>query len=318
MRTIRRQVEIGSLAPLEVTTAEAQVAATQSDVVDSQINLAQQELQLKNLISRIGLADPVLAGARIVPVDRIAMPEKDDLPPLKELVQKALANRSDLAAEKAGLNTAEVSALGTRNGVLPALQAFGGESQAGLGGNAHTVTSWAVENRILTLSAAWATRCGRYSGAIFRRSGSVRSIASPIAIGRRRRITESTSFSSGKRSSEPEGSQPGGRGHGELVVALRQARARYDAAVEESDPGATTARRPSRRNTALGASTPYNVIQQQRDLATAQSAEIAALVSYNNARIALDQTLGHNPRNKPSLDRRGAIGKGGADVVTSG
>ena len=50
--------------------------------------------------------------------------------------------------------------------------------------------------------------------------------------------------------------------------------------------------RPSRRNSALGASTPYNVIQQQRDLAAAQSAEISALVTYNNARITLDQTLG--------------------------
>jgi outer membrane protein TolC len=43
---------------------------------------------------------------------------------------------------------------------------------------------------------------------------------------------------------------------------------------------------------ALGASTPYNVIQQQRDLTAAQSGELSSLVTYNNARIALDQTLG--------------------------
>ena len=43
---------------------------------------------------------------------------------------------------------------------------------------------------------------------------------------------------------------------------------------------------------AAGISTPYNVIVQQRDLAAANSAEIAAKVAYSNARIALDQTLG--------------------------
>jgi outer membrane protein len=42
----------------------------------------------------------------------------------------------------------------------------------------------------------------------------------------------------------------------------------------------------------LGASTPYAVIQQQRDLSVAQSTEIAAEVSYSSARIALDQTTG--------------------------
>ena len=42
----------------------------------------------------------------------------------------------------------------------------------------------------------------------------------------------------------------------------------------------------------LGASTPYNVIQQQRDLATAHSTEIAAEVAYVAARISLDQSVG--------------------------
>ena len=42
----------------------------------------------------------------------------------------------------------------------------------------------------------------------------------------------------------------------------------------------------------MGESTPYNVLVQQRDLVTAKSNELAALVSYQNARTSLDQTLG--------------------------
>jgi outer membrane protein len=48
---------------------------------------------------------------------------------------------------------------------------------------------------------------------------------------------------------------------------------------------------------ALGASTTFNVVTQQRDLATAQATEIASLVTYSQARISLDQTLGTTLKN---------------------
>jgi outer membrane protein len=75
------------------------------------------------------------------------------------------------------------------------------------------------------------------------------------------------------------------------VVGLQQSRARYDAAVRNRILSQQLLDAEQKKY-ALGASTPYNVIQQQRDLATAQSTEIAALVTYNNARVSLDQTLG--------------------------
>ena len=75
------------------------------------------------------------------------------------------------------------------------------------------------------------------------------------------------------------------------VVALRQARARYDAAVHNRILAKDLFDAEQKKFT-LGASTPYNVIQQQRDLTAAQSSELAALVTYTIARITLDQTLG--------------------------
>jgi outer membrane protein TolC len=43
---------------------------------------------------------------------------------------------------------------------------------------------------------------------------------------------------------------------------------------------------------ALGASTIFFVIQAQRDLAQAQAVEVAALSTYNRARVALDRATG--------------------------
>ena len=43
---------------------------------------------------------------------------------------------------------------------------------------------------------------------------------------------------------------------------------------------------------ALGASTIYNVILAQRDLANAQSTEVAAMNNYGKARVELDRSTG--------------------------
>ncbi len=75
------------------------------------------------------------------------------------------------------------------------------------------------------------------------------------------------------------------------TVAMRQARGRYRAAVQTRILQQQLLD-AEQKKLAGGASTPFNVVQQERDLATAQSVEIAALVDFSNARVALDQTLG--------------------------
>ena len=75
------------------------------------------------------------------------------------------------------------------------------------------------------------------------------------------------------------------------LIGLQQARIKYQAAVksrvlEEQLLDA------EQKKFSLGASTTYNVVTQQRDLATAQATEISTLAGYSQARILLDQTLG--------------------------
>lgn len=290
----KKQVQIGTLADLDATRAESQVAASQQDLVNSQTSLRQHELQLKNLISRIGLEDPVVAGAQIVPVDRIAISDNDDLPPLKDLVQKALANRSDLAAEKAGVTTAEVSALGTKNGVLPTLVVFASEIQSGLAGTAKTVLG--PGGVLERPNPYFIGGIGNALGQIFRRDFPSETGGAYFATPLRNRQAQADQGIDQLQIRQTELTTQKDLKQAQVdilndVVALRQARARYDAAVK----GRTLAQKlldAEEKKYALGASISYNVIQQQRDLATAQSAEISALGTYSNARIALDQTLG--------------------------
>src|SRR4029077_8924919 len=75
------------------------------------------------------------------------------------------------------------------------------------------------------------------------------------------------------------------------VIGLQQARARYDAAAKARDLQRRTLA-ADRRKYELGAIPAYQVVQDQRDLANTESAEVQAMANFTHARIALDQALG--------------------------
>jgi outer membrane protein TolC len=75
------------------------------------------------------------------------------------------------------------------------------------------------------------------------------------------------------------------------LIGLQQARARYDASVQGRILSQQTFD-GDRKKLDLGASTSYQVVQDQRDLASAQSSEAEAMANYTHAQIQLDQALG--------------------------
>jgi outer membrane protein TolC len=270
---------------LEVTARQA--------LVDSETALKQQEIQLKNLLSRNGTADPVMAGARILPVDPIRIPDHDDLPSLEDLVKQALANRTDLATERLNLAVTEVSNLGTKNGVLPFAVVGGNESQAGIAGTARTVY---YHGQLIPPNPYFVGGIGTAFGQVFRRDFPSESFYAAYEMTFRNRqasadyATDQLGYRQTQLSTRKDLNQVQVDVQN-YVIALRQARARYDAAVRnrilQEQLYAS-----ERKRFELGASIPYNVTQQQRDLMTAQSAEMTALVAYITARIGLDRTTG--------------------------
>jgi len=330
----RKEVQLGAMAPLDVTTAEAQVASSQQDFVVAQTNLEQQQVQLKNVLSRNGLADPVIAEAEIIPLDRIEVPEQENLPALKDLITTALQNRTDLAVQKINISNSQISNLGTINGLLPQLAVLLGASAQGLAGPYRIGT---VRNAIPVSSSTTGTQTSGTS------SGSSTSVPLPAGA-----IPCPAGYAPGTLCIQPLGNFVGGidnalsqtferdfpseraggfiyapmrnrqaqadygidqltlrqsqlqlqQGLNQLIVdvsngivGVQQARIRYLAAVKSRGLEQQLLD-AEQKKFSLGASTTFLVVQQQRDLATAESAEIAALVAYSNARVALDQTLG--------------------------
>lgn len=283
----KRLEELGAVSPNDVDTADGQVASTQADLAVSETNLREQEVQLKNLLSRRGALDPQLAEVRVIPLDRIEVPEADNLPDLKALVARATEDRSDLASAKANVTTAEISAVGTKNGVLPSLVVIGGESQSGLSGQVGPLPG---------ADSYFLGGIGNALGQTFRRNFPTERIGAffQAPIGNRQAQADygidqlslrQTQLSTQKQLNQVSVDMLNS------LVALRQARARYQAAVQNRILEEQLLE-SEQKKFMLGASTPYNVIQQQRDLATAHSTEIAAEVAYAAARISLDQSVG--------------------------
>lgn len=289
----KRQAEVGTLTSLDVTTAEAQLAASQRDLLFAETTAGQEELQLKNLLSRTGPADPLLRDARIVPLDGIAMPPSDDLPPLETLVQQALRNRADLAVEKATIEAAQVSAIGTRNGILPVLQVFGSEADAGLAGTRRTI---AIGKATKTPDAFFAGGTGTALGQVFRRDFPTDRVGASFQapILNRQAQSDHGIDQLSLRQLQLTNEKDINAVQVDLMsvmAVLQQARSRYKAAVAyrilqkqllDSEREAYSA----------GTSTLYNIMQAAYGLESAQEAEAVALRSWNNAAIELDEIRG--------------------------
>ena len=290
---VQRQIQLGAVAPTDLIAAQSQVASTEQAVADSDATLRQQELTMKNLISRTGVAEGPLAGVRIVATDPVTIPAADDLPPIDQMVRQALANRSDLAVDLANERASEVNSLGTKSGLLPTLDGFASESQAGLAGVRRTVNVGGfVESGNEYFSGGIGTALGqvfrhnfptRSAGAFYQESIRNRQAQADYAIDQLQ--LRQTQLGNRKDITQVDVDIRN------VVVALQQARARYESAVKSRELEEQLLDAEQKRFR-LGASTPYNVALQQRDLVSAQSAELAAVVAYRTARISLDQTLG--------------------------
>ncbi len=293
LANVKEQVRLGSLAPSDTINAESLLVTSQQALVDAETTRQQQEIQLKNMLSRSGTADPVLAAAHIELVDRMTIPEHDDLPEIGELVKQAMANRTDLVTERENEKTAEVSNLGTRNGVLPNAGVFLGESQAGLAGTGHTLAfngqSYGPNpplvggigtalKQVFSVTYPTESATGYYAGTFRNRQAQADFAIDQLTF-------RQTQLTTRKDAHQVEVDVLN------YVIALRQARARYEAAVRNRTLQEQLLASEQKRF-ALGASIPYNVILQQRDLLTAQSAEVAALAAYTSSRLALDRTTG--------------------------
>jgi outer membrane protein len=288
----KKQVELGTMAPLDITQAESQLAASERDLIFSKTAAQQQEVRLKNVISRKGIGDPVIANIHIVPLDHIEVPETLQTSQMESLLERALKERYDISAERINLENTKTATLGTRNGILPNLRVFTTLSSQGLAGHQNPNAFPELGNP----DPAYLGDFGHALEQIFR----LHYLTERIGISYSEPIHNYTAQGDygieqlQLRQTEIRTQKDLNQVAVDIsnqLIALKQAHTRYKAATQSRvlEEQLVTA---EQKKYQLGSSTTFAVIQVQRDLATAKANEIAAQAQYANAKIGLERVLG--------------------------
>src|SRR5438309_584363 len=130
----KKQVQIGTLAPIEVVRAESVVATGQQTLIVAQTNLQLQQLLMKNALSRT-LVDPVLAEAEVIPTSTMVVPANEPVVPIQDLINDALSHRAELAESRIDLTNRDITNRSARNALLPSLGLFAYYGGSGVGGD---------------------------------------------------------------------------------------------------------------------------------------------------------------------------------------
>ena len=100
----QKQVEIGSLAPIETVRAQSVVAQDQQLVTAAQTNLQLEQLLMKNALTR-NLKDPTLANAEVIPTSTMDLPAQEPVVPIDDQINEALRHRAELVESRIDLNS---------------------------------------------------------------------------------------------------------------------------------------------------------------------------------------------------------------------
>ncbi len=130
----RKQLEIGTLAPLDVVNSDASVASDKQALISSQSNLEYQQLVMKQAIAR-NLNDPALSNAPVVPTDRVGLERlKEEDMSVEDLVRQAYVNNPQIEQAVLNLKNNEITIRGEKNGLLPVIDAYGFYGASAVGG----------------------------------------------------------------------------------------------------------------------------------------------------------------------------------------
>jgi outer membrane protein len=320
----RKQLEIGSLAPLDVTRSESEVATDTQFLIVAQTTQLQDEQTLKNFISKDPLA-PNIINVEIVPTDKPMQPETIEAASFEDAIKEAFAKRPELQEQLYNLKNAEIDVQATKNALLPSLTANAFYLSSGLAGNATifgtpttvgnsrapivdangnpiTVDVGGVPTPIFeptstapvkgTLQQGFTTAQNQIFHNRFPEYAAQLTLTLPL----RNRSAQAFHARALLEQRQLETQEQQLRNAALLdvrnsYIALTQDRAQVAAASKARELQQQTFDAEQKKYQ-LGASTTYLVIQTQRDLITAQGSELRALANLEEAKAKYEQALG--------------------------
>ena len=295
----QKQVEIGSLAPIEVVRAQNTVAADQESLIQAQTNLDLQQLLMKNALSR-NLQDPTLANAEVIPTTTMALPQQEPVVPTEDLVNEALQHRAELAESRIDLTNREISEKVLKNSLLPSLDFYAYYGGSGAGGNQNPLGTCGVGDLPHGLCSPPGvfpnTSYGSTLNKLVNSTAPDKGAGFTLSVPIRNRQAQALQVRS-----ELEYRQAQMRLQqieNQVRIEVRNAQfsvTQNNGAVKAAQAAVELAKQSldaEQKKFRLGASTSTLVLQNQSALATAESNLVSAEAAYEKAQIELDRATG--------------------------
>ena len=283
----KKQLEIGTMAPLDVTRAESELASDRTNLIVAQTTQLQDELVLKNYISKDPTASNLL-NVEIIPTDKPEPPSLIEAASFEDAVKEAFLKRPDVLEQDYNLKSAQVDVRATKNALLPTATLGVEYSAAGLAGNSLTTTSTTTEVNKAGFSTA--------QSQIFHNTFPLYAGQITFSLPLRNRANQADNIHAQLVQRQFEAQVQQIKNNAVLdvrntTIALQQGRAQVQSASKARELQQQTFDAEEKKYK-LGASTVYNVILTQRDLITAQGTELRALANLAEAKANYERALG--------------------------
>ena len=288
----RKQLEIGTMAPLDVLNADQSVASDKQALIISQSSLNYQQQIIKQAIAR-NLNDAALVAAAVIPTDRVSVAQiPEETEPIETLVQEAFQQRPELEQAVLTLRNDEITLKGARNGLLPQVDVFAYLNGSGVSGTVNPNLNCSFYGGTCPPSI------GGFGTALqdaYNNSSPDKGLGFNVNIPIGNKYAQSVQARSlmEYRQAELRLAQLYTEIRMQVInqqFALSNDRAQVQASVAARDFNQQSLD-AEQKKLRLGASTTALVLQQSRNLATAEDNLIAANAKYANDRAGLYQIL---------------------------
>jgi outer membrane protein len=296
------KVQIGTLAPIEVKQTESEVANRRQQVIQSNGSLIQSEDQIKKLVSAD--TDPGLFLVHLTTMDAPKRPPSVTVPTLEEAVRIAMENRPELRQAALDMKNKEMEVQYTENQKLPILDVTGTFNQNGTGGT-RTIRDAQIGGPIVaTIPGGVGDAFQQLFGYDYRGYSLGVSLTIPLnnkaAKADYERAINERKLTKSKLDVTRQG----------IILEVRNALTTIDEArgtIEASRIASELEQdqlEAEQTKFNLGTSTLRFVLEEQRNLAQAQTTELQSLVTFNKALVDLEKAMGLTlMRNNIQLDK---------------
>jgi outer membrane protein len=314
----KERFAIGTLASLDVLTAQSQLASDKQALVQAQSVQLQDETTLLNDITKNPL-DVTLTGIEIVPTTPISTPVVSENVRIEDAVKEAWQKRPELQQLALTLKNAGIEVQATKNELLPSLNLFGEYIATGLSG-VQTSTTTAATGTFLAglpvVNAAGTPVPGFFESASINTSSQVVfpggigealsrmirgkyptfevGINFTLPIGNRAAQADNAQALLNQRQQETQYRQEQNTifvNVRNALIALQEDRASLAAAVESRELAVQTFQAEQEKYR-LGSSTSYNVVLRSRDVTTAEGTELRVSINMLEDELKANQAIG--------------------------